>query len=105
MVSQKNKNNQAWLKMPSRFESVVIMFVLIASVWTTYQFEMALREKKQIVVEQELFIDKLNQSGVALAKWREHLIEREYIVELREQKLDDNKIVFHYEIFHGMMTI
>ncbi len=105
MASYKNKKNRVWLRIPSKFESVVVTFVLITSVWATYQFEMALREKKQIIVEQELFIEKINHANAALALWREHLIEREYIVELREQKLDDSKKVINYKIADGMIRL
>ncbi len=105
MISQKNKKSNGWLRIPSKFELVVILFVLIISGFATYQLEITLKEKNQIVVEQEQFIEIMNHSNAALALWKEHLIEREHIVELREQKLDDSKQVINHRMSHGLMQL
>ncbi len=105
MVSQQNRKDCFWLRMPSKFESVIIVFMLIVAGFTTYQLEMTLAEKKQIVVEQEQFIEIMNQSNAALALWREHLIERERMIGLREQRLDDSKQVINYKVPHRMVKL
>jgi len=105
MVSQKEKRNNDWLRMPSKSELVVIVFVLIVSGFATYQLEMTLKEKNQIVVEQEQFIEIMNHTNAAFAEWRARLIEREHIVELREQKIDDSKQVINHRMSHGLMRL